>query len=258
MPIPVLMYHAIGDRSSRTQKYNDQDFTVSEPNFRQQLQFLKDQGFSTTLFSDIRADDCFAQRKLVITFDDGHKTDISRALPILQEFGFVAEFFITTAWIDTLGYLSEEDLQLLSAAGMGIGSHGHSHEFFASMTDSEAERELELSLSRLQAVLGFPVTGFSLPGGQAPKDLDSLIDRFSLSYVCTSVEALCDSRNFPHAIPRVAIRRDTGASDFAAIVNGEQQIFRRMQRRTAVISMLRRLLGNDLYMSLRERVLQYR
>ncbi len=39
------------------------------------------------------------KKSVIVTFDDGHESDYTLALPLLRKFNFKATFFITTDWI---------------------------------------------------------------------------------------------------------------------------------------------------------------
>ena len=93
MSVPVLMYHAIGSASAGSQQYDDRDFVVSEANFRAQLNYLSNEGFSAIRLDDLTSLEARQKRSVIISFDDGHASDVSTALPLLQEHGFHAEFF---------------------------------------------------------------------------------------------------------------------------------------------------------------------
>lgn len=257
MAIPVLMYHAIGDAATGTQEYDDANFTVTESQFRAQLQFLSDNNYKTLRLDQI-AQHGFDQKAVVISFDDGHASDAEVALPILQEFGFLAEFFVTTDWVGKPGYMQPESIAALANAGMSVGSHGHTHRFFNDLSYAEAREELLKSVEVLQGITGQTVNSFSAPGGQLPAELEKLAKECGLESVCTSSAGTCSQRNFPLNIPRTAMRCDLSAPDFERIVSCDPGFYRQIQLRTAVLSLIRRSVGNDFYMGVREKVMQLR
>src|SRR4051812_48635435 len=62
-----------------------------------------------------------------ITFDDGNASDVSIALPALTARGLSATFFIVAGRLGTAGFLDEDGVRMLAAAGMDVGSHGMRH-----------------------------------------------------------------------------------------------------------------------------------
>jgi peptidoglycan/xylan/chitin deacetylase (PgdA/CDA1 family) len=92
--IPVLMYHHFSD------KIADGNTTIKPSEFKEHLQFLKDNGYSTINISDLIA---YQEGKLVlpenpilITMDDGYSSNYEHAYPALKEQGMKATIFIVT------------------------------------------------------------------------------------------------------------------------------------------------------------------
>ncbi len=103
---------------------------------------------------------------LVLTFDDGGASAPTRILSALLTRGWRAHFFVTTDFIGTKSFVSPAGLRQLQSAGHLIGSHSASHPMRMSHLGPEAmRREWHDSRSRLEDVLGVPVTAASVPGG---------------------------------------------------------------------------------------------
>src|SRR5205823_4330182 len=65
-------------------------------------------------------------RTAVITFDDGGRSAMAAA-DMLEARGRIGHFFITTNYIGTRGFLTEEQIRELAARGHVLGSHSCSH-----------------------------------------------------------------------------------------------------------------------------------
>jgi peptidoglycan/xylan/chitin deacetylase (PgdA/CDA1 family) len=92
-PVIVLIYHRVTTLPS-----DPEMLAVSPENFRQQMRYLKD------TVSLVRFEDDWAQTvkpAVCITFDDGYADNALEALPILEEVGVPATFFVSTGTIDT-------------------------------------------------------------------------------------------------------------------------------------------------------------
>src|SRR5208283_1089765 len=61
------------------------------------------------------------------TFDDGNRSDLEIAAPVLVKYGVSGSFFPCTGRLTMSGYLSEEDVRRLFKMGFEIGSHGVDH-----------------------------------------------------------------------------------------------------------------------------------
>lgn len=101
----------------------------------------------------------------LLTYDDGGGSALSAGEAMLQR-GIRGCFFITTARIDTPGFVSAQDLRALHRDGHVIGSHSHTHPSNISQIDASALREeWRRSVDTLEQVLGEKVHTASVPGG---------------------------------------------------------------------------------------------
>ncbi|MEJ2648984.1 MAG: polysaccharide deacetylase family protein, partial [Sedimentisphaerales bacterium] len=92
-PVVVLLYHRVTALPS-----DPQLLAVSPDNFRAHMQFLKNN------FSVVRFEEDWVKVKkpaLAITFDDGYADNAREALPILEEMGMPATFFVSSGTIGT-------------------------------------------------------------------------------------------------------------------------------------------------------------
>jgi len=74
-----------------------------------------------------------------ITFDDGHISDYTLAVPALNERGFQGTFFIVTDWIDSATWNEWKDV---SNQGHEIASHTKTHAHLTQLSLTEMEEEI--------------------------------------------------------------------------------------------------------------------
>ena len=85
---------------------------------------------------------------VVLTFDDGCKSDVEYVTPLLRRYGFGATFFITEgykyrkSWKDE-HYLMWEDAKKIHDAGFEVGNHTRSHPNLAKLSKKDILAELE-------------------------------------------------------------------------------------------------------------------
>lgn len=157
----VLMYHSVfPDNDHSSVDAEDLPYAVKLSDFKQQLDALAEQ--KTGLFTH----DCTPD--VVITFDDGHASNLQLAAPLLQERQLSAYFFITSQFIGQRAhFMSADELRELShLPGMCIGSHGMTHRFFDDMSVDESVAELTGSRLALEAICGSACRSISFPGGR--------------------------------------------------------------------------------------------
>ena len=79
--LPVLMYHHVVEDG---QECNDMTVTVSR--LQEDLQWLRDSGYTTVLPRELAAGEPLPEKPVLITFDDGYRSNYNLAFPIFQEF----------------------------------------------------------------------------------------------------------------------------------------------------------------------------
>lgn len=115
------------------------------------------------------------QRYIVCTFDDGYKSLIDNAMPILDKYGFTATVFVCTDYIGKKNdwnykdkvvrtHLTKDELYTLLNHGWEIGSHGITHRSLLRLNDDELMRELCESKKILEHYFG-EVSSYAYPYG---------------------------------------------------------------------------------------------
>lgn len=150
--VPILNYHSVGAHAD--------EYTVTEAQFAQQLDWLRSAGIRTIGLHEALAP---PGRAVVLTFDDGKEDALSRVLPALQNRSMRAVFFIPTALVGQPGYLTWDGVRALAAAGMEIGSHGATHARLADLPDDRVREELVQSKRVLEEQLHAPVDLLAYP-----------------------------------------------------------------------------------------------
>lgn len=256
MKLPVLMYHGINsDKHKYKHRSEDELYWVTEEDrFHEQLKWIKKEGFKTILLKDvnkiyqkIRPLDKY----IIITFDDGHETDYYNAYPILKEFGFKAEFFITTAWINTNNYMQKSQLIELANNGMSIQSHAHSHTFLTKLSDNEINKELYLSKQILSDILGYEVNYISYPGGRFNTHIEKLVIKNKYNGSCNSIPGFNKISHDIHGLKRFGIKNNTLAKDFFNVLKLNSTYFLIKKYKIYFNSIIKNMLGDKYYLKLK-------
>ena len=179
------MYHSISDdpEPDRSAYYKT---CTSPQRFREHMQTLKDEGFTTTdLISLVsqKAEDTATDgsRRVVITFDDGFEDFYSEAWPVLNDFGFTATMFLPTDFIgdercEFLGIpcLTWEEVRKLADLGITFGSHTCSHPKLVELDQASLESELKDSKQSIESRLEKSVDTFAQPFAFPATDMEYL------------------------------------------------------------------------------------
>lgn len=252
------MYHALEDEAhpSGAKDSGEHLYVLQVSQFREHMAYLHREGYRTLLLEELKSLTEWPDKAVVLTFDDGHESNFSLALPILRDYGFKADFFITTGWIGTPYYMTERHIRELYRAGMGIGSHGVTHAFFDDMTYLDCQREFCESGRILSEIIGRKVTSFSAPGGRVRPDIAALAESSGYDTVCTSQPGIVVNGGSAYCIPRITLQNDMDMKMFATIVQRDDAYLTRLTRRSRLLSCAKKMLGNKRYEKVRELLLE--
>ncbi len=169
--IPILMYHYISVPPDDADKFR-LDLSVTPDNFRAQMKWLKELGYSTITPDDLVAalteGHKLPNRRVLLTFDDGYEDAYINALPVLKEFGFTGTFFIVTRFVDENrnGYLTWKQVKEMIHDGMSIQNHSRRHYDMRGRTRDWLLYEIVGPLQTIEAQTGVRPRYFCYPSGQ--------------------------------------------------------------------------------------------
>lgn len=138
--IPVLNYHQIND-------VDENVLTVSTPEFEAQMQYLKENGYTSISPYDymdyLKNGTPLPEKPIILTFDDGYKDNAVNALPILKKYGMKGTIFVVTDYLDRFdNYLSWADARALERDGtLIVESHTMSHADLSKLSEEEIRHE---------------------------------------------------------------------------------------------------------------------
>jgi len=167
----VIVYHAIGQHPRGA----EQDaLYVGTDAFAAQLAFLARHRRVVPLADVMAGVDDSGAPAVAITFDDGFRSVLTDAVPLLQEHGFPATAFVTTRWIETDGAADGSEHELLDAGGVAelarsgieIGSHGHTHAAVGQLGAATIEADLRTSRERIREITGAEPRFLAWPYGR--------------------------------------------------------------------------------------------
>lgn len=113
----------------------------------------------------------FAGPLVSITFDDGWKSAIQNALPILNDFGYKGTFYLNASALNTSNFISNDQAAALAAAGEEVGSHAFAHVDLTAINAAEIQNQLQTGQSSLQKLLGANVPDFATPYGKSDAEV---------------------------------------------------------------------------------------
>ena len=224
----VLAFHKIGKPPAdgwQTWNYIETDI------FERQLRTLRDCGFEVIdlerLLAGLDEPQTLPKRSALLTFDDGCRSMLTVAAPLLERLQCPSVLFVPTAFVGktntfdggaepTEAICTWNELRELDRRGVSIQAHSDRHRTFSELDDSQLAVELEVCKSQLERQIERPVTSIAYPFGDvgsSPRRTAELCQdlgyRAGFAYL-GGVEQLPIAQ--PFAIKRVPMGPDTDLS----------------------------------------------
>lgn len=177
MLVPILVFHKIGPvppESHFPRNY------VRPEQFDALLGSLRGAGYEGISFDQYlahrRGEGALPRKPILLTFDDGYRSNAKIAVPLLRKHGFTATIFVVPGRLGGSNAWDAEEMQepLMTASeiralhdeGFHFGSHTMTHVRLTTVAPEVALRELRESREALQALLNEPVRTICYPWAQ--------------------------------------------------------------------------------------------
>ena len=219
----VLSYHDIKDVAAN-------DFTVGRDAFKAHLGFLKREGYRT-----ITLDSLDAWRKgraklpskpVMMTFDDGNRSDYTIAFSLLKEYGFSANLFLLS---DPDAYtkrrLTHQQIKEMIQAGFGIGSHGASHRSLVGLNPADLKKEIHGSRRKLEADFGIRIQFFAYPFGNFDESVAEAVKSSGYQGAFTTIPGVNHRHTNPFEMRRLVVGRQFSLGLFKKALTGDPAFY---------------------------------
>ncbi|OGX06305.1 MAG: hypothetical protein A3G87_07525 [Omnitrophica bacterium RIFCSPLOWO2_12_FULL_50_11] len=166
--IPILAYHFVVPR----EQVGPTSLDVSQESFEHQMRFLQTFRFRPISLRELYEIKRGAKqpkgREIVITFDDGNRSYVEFALPILSRYGFPSANFLI--WDNITQELhGSMDLEMVRRIAhdplVTFGSHTLSHPVLSKVDPEQARQEIVQSRARFEQLLDKKIDFFAYPEG---------------------------------------------------------------------------------------------
>lgn len=168
--VPILCYHRFGSKAAK--------MVVTPEAFAEQMGYLAEHGYRVVPLTDLVAflegRQPLPRRAVVITMDDGYRSNYQYAFPELERHGFPATIFVYTDFLGGGAALRTNEMREMLASGLvDIQPHSKAHSNLALRAPDEdqgaygqrVEQEIDSSSRHLERLLGVPIHTFAYPYG---------------------------------------------------------------------------------------------
>ncbi len=197
--VPILCYHKFGPNQNSP-------LAIPTAIFDAQMKYLTDNGYRVItpdmLLNFLEYKRQIPKKSVLITIDDGYKSVISVAFPILKKYGFTATVFVYTKYVGiSKKAMSWDDLRILKANGFTIGSHTVYH---SDLTQKESGETTKVFFERINMEINLSKTIID-------KKLDQNTIYFAFPYGRYNTELLKKAKSAGY---KMAVTVDRGSNPF--------------------------------------------
>jgi peptidoglycan/xylan/chitin deacetylase (PgdA/CDA1 family) len=222
--VPVLVYHGIAPQSRGR-------LVLAMRSFEEQMRYLKLHGYHVITVRELYEFMSFRQqlprKSVAITFDDGYRSFLDYAYPVLKELGFTATLFIYTDYVGAgRNALTWDELRRLDREGFDIQGHSKTHgDLRRRSGESEAEYagRMKIELGDPQALferhLGRRVEVLAYPYGYEDESLQAKVREYGYVAAFTVRREGNPSFVYPLRARRSQVYSEMTLDDFARNLN---------------------------------------
>jgi peptidoglycan/xylan/chitin deacetylase (PgdA/CDA1 family) len=224
----VLMYHMVREPLPGA-RFNK--MRVPPALFRQQVEWLKREGWSFCFLSEIIENPGPAMKRVALTFDDGYQDNLLHAMPVLKEFGAKATLFPVVRREEGFDWstkkkashdsgelgaepkLTDDEIRTMLASGLiELGGHTVTHANLPALSEDEAWQEIHGCKTALENTFGVRAPTFCYPFGLfGPREVE-LTRKAGFIGAVTTEQGV--GSGDPFLIPRIKVSGSEGMFAF--------------------------------------------
>ena len=210
---PILEYHMVQEYTPE----DGYDFNVPPEDFKAQLEYLKENGYTTISIRDfLRAKKGLQElpeKQIILTFDDGYVSNYTELLPILEEYNVKATIFMVTNDIGRKNYMDWDQLKDIQKRGVEVGSHTANHLPVTGIDLDKARDELKLSKLLMEWNGMATIYTFSYPNGKYSDEIVKILGEEEYLAAVTGDGGLNTFDTNPYLLQRINIPHPTFGID---------------------------------------------
>lgn len=198
--------------------------------FEEQMRYFVDNGYQTLLFNEVKQwigkEKLPDKKKILITFDDGYRSNYELVYPLMKKLGLKFNVFICPQMIEENdpNYLTVDMLKEMYESGfVEFGAHTYSHIDASKVTESELITETELCNSRILEWLGYTPDDFCYPYGRYTKESSTILSKYYKKMYTSDCKSLLGIGNC-FEIGRIGISEDDSLKIFKDKIDGKYNI----------------------------------
>jgi peptidoglycan/xylan/chitin deacetylase (PgdA/CDA1 family) len=211
-PVPVLMYHVIAPPPAGAPFPG---LYVPAAEFAAQMQALRSAGWHAVTLDQLQAfwtrgAPLGAGKPIVITFDNGYRSQYVNALPVLNRLHWVADENIQLSGLPpSQGGLTDDQVRGLVAAGWELDTQGISHADLITLSPSALHYQVATARQILRRRYRVPVNWFCYPSGHYDATVIAAVHAAGFVGSTTVIPGWAAPSSDPYRLPRLRVLSGT-------------------------------------------------
>ena len=197
---------------------------VTPHDFAAQIHALVHAGFHAVTLDQVRAawlgTAGLPARPIVLTFDNGYRSQYAEALPILRRAGWVAvENLQLTGLPPRQGGLTRSEVRALVAAGWELDTQGYDHADLTELDPAQLRFQVAVTRARIRRLYGVEVSWFCYPSGHYDPAVVAAVRAAGFVGATTVVAGWARPGDDPFALPRLRVLSGTTPTELLALID---------------------------------------
>jgi len=213
--VPVLMYHVIADPPASA---SFPDLYVRRAELQAQIRWLEAAGYEAVtlgrVFDAWRGRATLPPRPIVLTFDDGYRSHVTAALPILATQHWPGVLNLDLSNLEPGWGVGPRGVRKLMAAGWAIDAHSMTHADLALASGATLTREISGSRREILRLFGVLPRFFCYPAGRYDAEAIAAVKAAGYEGATTTDPGLA-SPDEPFTLARIRVDRGDGPAGLA-------------------------------------------
>lgn len=220
--VPILMYHVIADPPAGAPFPG---LYVPPAEFADQMNALAAAGFHAVTLDRMWAGwhgrAALPPHPIVITFDNGYRSQYTEAAPILRRLGWVGDENMQLAGLPpSQGGLLPREVRALVREGWEVDTQGYSHADLPTLDPSTLAFQIDRARQLLAREYGIHPRWFCYPSGRYDGNVVAAVRAAGFIGSTTVVPGWATSRDDPFALPRLRVLGGTSGAALLALLRG--------------------------------------
>lgn len=224
--VPILIYHVI---AAPIPNAPYPGLYVPAADFAAQMRALAAAGFDAVTLDQVHAAwqgrGKLPSRPVVLTFDNGYRTQYTTALPILRRLGWVGDENLQLSGLPpSQGGLSLQQVRDLIAAGWEVDTQGYSHADLIVLNPSQLHFQVAVARRMIQRRYHIKANWFCYPSGHYNTTVIAAVKAAGYVGSSTVVPGWAQRSDDPYRLPRLRVLAGTSPEELLSLIRASQHL----------------------------------